>query len=679
MLPTLESILAENKARLDKIHAKYDPVRGIGCVGVRFKLCISDYISSEMFVNEYVHDNDLIKVISAFGSIRAFITEGLQQEFTEDLFDEIVKSITRILLKWDFEFCAATIFWVKDKETGDELRFILRKAQRKLLASLLAMFYANKPIRIILLKARQWGGSTLIQIFCAWIQLFHKKRWNSNIVAQVKDTSYEIKGMYSYLLTKIPEWVLMEGELPEFKSFERSSNISYIPGRNCKVKIGTYNEPDAARGGDSAMVHCSEIGLWHKTDGKKPEDIIRSACSGVSMAPMTLIAYESTANGTGNYFHKEWLRAKRGSSDKKPVFVSWFEIPEMYFVADIDEAEMYNSIWINPIDLYWSEYEQLLFSLGATLQGIAWYRQKRKEYDDHGDMMSEYPSTDEEAFQNSGSKVFKTANVLKLRNTCKPPMARGYIRSNAVKHHGAFDGIEFVDDIDAFKALMKVWEYPDTETLCQHRYKVIVDVGGRSNKSDPSDIVVFDRYWMIWGGKPEVVAEWYGHVDHDLLVWIAAKIAHWYCKAELVIESNTLESERNDTDGDHTQFILEELKEYYDALYCRTDPQKLKEGIPAKYGFQTNRSSKTMIIDKFTEVLREEGYIEREDGAVDEIMKYERKQNGSYGNPDGKDEHDDRVITRMIGCFVCYEQPYPQVYDKNEQMYSRTIVNEASI
>jgi len=56
---------------------------------------------------------------------------------------------------------------------------------------------AGKPIRLILLKARQWGGSTLVQIYMAWIQLVHCRNWNSVICAHLKESAANIKGMYS--------------------------------------------------------------------------------------------------------------------------------------------------------------------------------------------------------------------------------------------------------------------------------------------------------------------------------------------------------------------------------------------------------------------------------------------------------------------------------------------------
>ena len=52
-----------------------------------------------------------------------------------------------------------------------------------------------------------------------------------------------------------------------------------------------------------------------------------------------------------------------------------------------------------------------------------------------------------------------------------------------------------------------------------------MDVGGVSDEADYTDITVFDRYWMMDGGIPEVVAEWHGHIDHDKGAWKAVQLS----------------------------------------------------------------------------------------------------------------------------------------------------------
>ena len=136
----------------------------------------------------------------------------------------------------------------------------------------------------------------------------------------------------------------------------------------------------------SVMAHLSEVAFWPHTRLKSPESLIRSVCGSVALLPDSVVVMESTANGTGNYFHQECERAKRGESDKRFLFIPWFEI-EMYSVPVEDYDALITSL---------TDYEKDLWDKGATLEAIAWYRMKRKEYRDHADMMAEYPSDDVE-------------------------------------------------------------------------------------------------------------------------------------------------------------------------------------------------------------------------------------------------------------------------------------------
>jgi hypothetical protein len=74
------------------------------------------------------------------------------------------------------------------------------------------------------------------------------------------------------------------------------------------------------------------------------------------------------------------------------------------------------------------------------------------------------------------------------------------------------------------------------------RYITIFDPQkGLSEKADWGVITVIDRYWMMFGGKPEIVAEWRGRIDKDIAIWVAAQIAAFYNNSLLVVESNTYE------------------------------------------------------------------------------------------------------------------------------------------
>lgn len=195
------------------------------------------------------------------------------------------------------------------------------------------------------------------------------------------------------------------------------------------------------------------------------------------------------------------------------------------------------------------------------------------------------------------------------------------------------------------------------------RYLTVVDVGGRSHKADWSVIVVFDRLFMSEGGKPVVVAQWYGHIDIDLLAWKAAQIAAYYDNSLLVIESNTLEThdKERDVDGDQSQFILNQVKDVYPNLYERKQPEEaIVEGAPKRYGFHTNVSTKPMIISTLVKVIREAMYVERDERCLAEYNFYEKRKNGSFGAIVGK--HDDLLMTRAIGLHICfYEMDVPKI------------------
>ena len=210
----------------------------------------------------------------------------------------------------------------------------------------------------------------------------------------------------------------------------------------------------------------------------------------------------------------------------------------------------------------------------------------------------------------------------------------------------------------------------------------MVDIGGRSNKADWSVIVVFDRYWMLEGGKPVVVAQWYGHIDMDLLAWKAAQIASYYNNALLVIESNTLETKSRDriVDGNQAPFILNEIKEYYDNLYARPQSeQDIAERKPVRYGFHTNTATKPLVIAMLVEAIREKLYVERDERCLDEYLTYERTQNGGFEAIVGY--HDDLLMTRAIGLYVCFKRmDAPMIVSaKTKAATHKTVISEATL
>lgn len=619
-MENIHEIVVENARRNALINLEYCPVRGIGCTGERVE-CYSPVSKGKEFIPKTMYDSDKFHMVK-----------------------ENAQAWRRLRICHDFEYWAATCCTIKDKRTGCDVFMRLNRPQRRVLAIMEQQRMAGEPVRLIMLKARQWGGSTLVQVYMAWIQLVHKRSWNSLICAHVKDTAATIRGMYSKILSDYPADVWDEDGVcrPEFRVYERSTNIRYIPGRDCRVTLGSAEKQDSVRGGDFAMAHLSEVAFWGDTTRHSPEGFVRAICGSIMREPFTLIVMESTANGTGNFFHAEWLRAcSAEGSDKIPVFVPWYEI-ELYSkpVGDVE------ALW-SSLDSYerglWHKY-------GCTLEQIAWYREKRREYPTRQLMAAEYPTDDVEAFANTGSSVFPAECVAELAKGCMLPLCLSEVLCNSDDMWLLGQLQEIADD---GRGTLSVWKLPDSGSEnYRNRYVVAVDVGGRSDKSDYSVILVLDS--SPCGGVPEVVAQWRGHCDHDILTKRAALMDRWYGEALLVVESNTLES--SGSDGETGLSLLAELAENYPNMYHRECyDREYSADLPGiRVGFHTNRATKSLIITNLIAMVREGAYVERDAGMINELSVFEYKVNGSTGAKDGC--HDDRLMTRAIALHVARRQ-----------------------
>lgn len=526
------------------------------------------------------------------------------------------REMDMLRFRHDFEYWAYKCVRITDKVSMREVPFVFNAPQRRLVAQLEKMRLAQKPIRLIMLKARQWGGSTLVQVYFAWIQIIHRRGWNSIICAHVKDTASTIRGMYTRLLAAYPEVYWDEECPPEFKPYERSVNVRVIPGRDCRVTVCSSENQESTRGLDVALAHLSEVAFWKDSALHNPTDLIRSLTSGIMRKPLSCVVLESTANGAGNYFHREWLRAAKGESDKTPFFVPWFEI-DIYSEAVADPMAAWRALDQYEKEL-WRQHEEI------TLEGLWWYHNRRLEYEDHRSMMAEFPSSPAEAFTATDVSVFSPQAVERLRGGCRRPSMRGELGTD-----GRFTECQ--------EGKILVWSPPRPGAS----YIAAVDIGGRWRGADWSVVTVIDRHGP--DGKPEVVARWRGHIDHDLLAALASGLGRWYNTALLVVESNSLES---DTAGEG-RFILSRLADRYPALYRRAP----SEGNAAwRPGFHTNRATKSVIISHLVALVREGGYVERDSEACDELTQYELQPGGVYAARRGC--HDDLLMTRAMALWV---------------------------
>ncbi|MBR5689821.1 MAG: terminase, partial [Prevotella sp.] len=230
----LKEMTEENLKRMAWLKYKYNPVTGENAPGRRAVVAISDFLDGKpMYLPEQMLEHPFVKVLISCGSFKKYIERYLlQQGYDEEAMRETcVRYFIRLRCKHDFYFFAGCYAKIKNKKGGADINFVLRPAQVKLTKIFEKMRLSGVPIRVILLKCRQWGGSTLTDIYMGWIQIFWKTNWNSNIVGHQSTSATNVFAMYEKLISNTPDWLFfgLGDDYPEnFKKFEGKGTTQNI-------------------------------------------------------------------------------------------------------------------------------------------------------------------------------------------------------------------------------------------------------------------------------------------------------------------------------------------------------------------------------------------------------------------------------------------------------------------
>lgn len=669
----MSKILSENLLRNAILDQFYDPYTGVGSRQERQLFEIDD-LESKIYLPLSMINLDWVQKLGEARSITQYV--NLHQYETELLATDMhpVDTMKDIFLNTrldhDFEYFCSIGISITDKDTFVTGPFVLRGAQRKLLMVLEGMRLSNVPIRIVLLKARQWGGSTLVQFYMMWIQNRHRKNWHMAVCAQGDDAAKNIRGMYANAARLYPKEL---GSIT-LKRYEGSSKNQICEETGGVIGVGSVNNPDQFRSYNFAMSHLSEVGVWQDTPKRSAINLITSLKETVPDQPYTIVVEESTAKGL-NYFYDSWIKAEKGDTRYKGVFVAWWEIDRCRIPVSDPETFVKS----------WNDYDRYQWSLGATIEGIAWYKAHKadKGYSDWM-MMQENPATADEAFQSSGQKVFAPVYIEALRKDNCEPIFQGEVFADARIGKKAFDNIRFEK---VPNGNLRIWEMPDKLSKYDYEYVVIVDIGGRTDKADNSIIRVLSRKNLLLSYKARInaILTWCGHIDQDQLAWKAAQIATIYGNALLVIEGNSLDKEE---EGNHFQTVLDQIKDYYRNLYIRNDVEKVGNDFVAKYGWWTTHKNKSTAINALNASARERMLsddeadqspylVENDKGVCDEMSWFETKPDGSQGAVKGK--RDDKVVTTAIGVQVALnEMPLPRLKRQEPTRQINRVIRESS-
>ena len=150
-MDNVEKIISDNKVRYEKLMTPFDPETGFGSHIDRTPVHI------DKDTTWYMPDYSLHAIpILAIKDFEKWYNERKYEK------EQAVAYLQHLRYMFDFEYYAYKQLTIKDKVTSTDIPFILNHPQLKINKVVQDTLFANKPVRVDILKARKWGGSTYV-------------------------------------------------------------------------------------------------------------------------------------------------------------------------------------------------------------------------------------------------------------------------------------------------------------------------------------------------------------------------------------------------------------------------------------------------------------------------------------------------------------------------------------
>lgn len=552
------------------------------------------------------------------------------------------------VIKDDFYIYCERNLMIQDKISGEvvPLMSVINWAQRLLVDEVLADIASGRPVRYIILKARQMGFSTIIEALCFWWTATHKNI-KSVIIAHETEASGNLYEMFRRFFDNCHPTFQPRRKYNNKKELvfdvEDAVKEEYMgmgkkpPGLNSQIRTLVAKE-GKGRSATIHFFHGSEVAFW-----ESKADVISAAVQAIPMHGGTFGFLESTANGVGGYFYDEWQFAKKGESAFKPLFFAWhqhneYELPAPDVMVYDDEEKKLIEI-----------FREKNYPIASWTRKIMWRREKKKEFRaDPKKFYQEYPADDMEAFLASGRPVFETDKLVKMEQAAQKATKPIFGQVMPNPDPEAKEGEKFLfEEVpvtfqDQDPTPLKVWELPIKADPNKHKpeakYVIGVDVSeGKLNNEDPqkkNDYSVID---IMRQDNLKTVARWRGHIDPDLLGAVVYGLGNFYNMALVGVEVNN-----------HGLTTVQSLRnKFYRNLYMRKNSEELQfQERTALMGWQTSRTTKPKIINNLAKAIRDSDIIDLDVVFIRECMTYVRDDQGHTNAQEGM--FDDTVMAKAI-------------------------------
>lgn len=516
--------------------------------------------------------------------------------------------------------------FIRDKKSRTIL-FRLNKPQEKLYTAMKRQRSAGLPVRLIVLKARQMGFSTLTG-GVMFARCATAKNKLGLIVAHKDEATRELFGMHKRFLDNLPP--PMKPQVAASNGYEivfdrPARSKAKTEGLGSRIKIATAGGTGLGRGSTVQYLHLSEYAFW---PGDPDENYV-ALMQAVPDDPDTIVIIESTANGW-NDFKEKWdaavERERRGELDGfLPVFFAWFEMDEYRravppgFQRTPDEEELAARYGLDDGQLAWRRWA-IVNNCGG----------------DPDKFRQEYPACPEEAFLATGSCVFEQEQIIaRMEEVRELSWNRGEF---AVEYETMPDGTPSLS--------IKRWQWREDKRggvrILKTPEKGVPYVLGADTAGDGSDFFAAHVLDNRTGEQVAVVHQQYGERQFTEQLYCLGK---YYNDALIGIEVNfsTFPNE-----------LIQMLG--YRNLYVRQAVDDYTRRVQQKYGFRTDTRTRPLIIDTLKDVMGQNPELVTDYGTLAEMMTFvydeDRKPQAEAG------KHDDLVMSLSIAYFIRPQQRY---------------------
>lgn len=466
----------------------------------------------------------------------------------------------------DYPYYSKNLLKIQTKD--NELKpFDLNRAQLLVWNEIKRLRAQGIPPRIVILKSRQLGFTTLGQGILTWDA--HRRPLVQNLMlAHKTEAAQNILRMTKRFLDNMPE--APPNATPGFPwrpiIVNRSKNELRF-AHDSSIEVAVAGE-GGGRSYTSTGVHMSEFAFYDDADGT-----FTAVMQAVPDTVESLVIVESTPNGWGNTFHQLWLNARSGESEFVPIFIPWFWDPNYRRKPAVPRER-------------WSDEEIALADrVGLDGNQIAWRRYclNTKCNSDRDIFDQEYGEDEHRTFLSSGRRVIEADHVQHYQE-----QADAYRLSPT-----AAAPSEIVTTDDPRKPRIEVISNGRLTILRppvpRHLYSAGVDISSGDKGSDPCDIAILNRHTL------NVDALWHGRQPPEMLAVTATSLAWHYNEALMNPEAN----------ADGSMFIYRTLEIGYPNLYMRrTSEDSVAKRVTEKVGYYTSAANKKHIVNCVREWAR---------------------------------------------------------------------------